>query len=86
MNDTDDSMAKEDRKLVILQYLDSNSVALPPKVLYDNLVEYEDITFSYQTVKRLVRELRDEGSLRQLDYGKGYYQITDQGRDLLEEL
>lgn len=78
-------MAKEDRKRVILRYLDENDVALPPKVLYDNLIEYRDITFSYQTVKRLVREMRDNGRLRQLDYGKGYYQITDDGRRFLSE-
>lgn len=79
------SMPKEERIVTILNFLDDRNAMFPPKPLYDNLVEYENITFSYRTVKRLLKELVDDGRLEYLDLGKGYYRISDKGREYLAD-
>lgn len=77
-------MSKERRIETILQFLHDRKVALPPKVLYDNLVLYGDITFSYRTVKRLLGEMREDGRVEYLDMGNGYYKVSDDGQSYLE--
>ena len=83
MSQNEDSMPKEERRRTILQFLNDRQVMLPPKPLHDNLETYEGITFSYRTTKRLCKELAEEGLLRYVDTGKGYYRITDRGRAYL---
>lgn len=77
-------MSKERRVQTILTFLAERRVAMPPKVLYDNLVIYEDVTFSYRTVKRLLGELREEGRVEYLDRGNGYYRVSADGREVLD--
>ncbi|TKX85326.1 ArsR family transcriptional regulator [Halorubrum sp. SS5] len=83
MSENANSMPKEERKRTILRFLYDRQVMLPPKPLHDNLEAYEGVTFSYRTTKRLCKELVEEGLLRYVDKGKGYYQITDLGREYL---
>lgn len=83
MSQNGDVMPKEERRQTILQFLNDRQVMLPPKPLHDNLETYEGVTFSYRTTKRLCKELAEEGLLRYVDKGKGYYQITDRGRAYL---
>ena len=78
-------MPKEERRRTILRFLNDRQVMLPPKPLHDNLEAYEDITFSYRTTKRLCKELVEEGLLQYVEKGKGYYRITERGRDYLSE-
>lgn len=77
-------MSKEDRIRTILQFLHDRNAAFPPKPLYDNLDIYENIDFSYSTVRRLLDELRENRLVEHLEVGKGYYRITDRGREFLD--
>lgn len=78
-------MSKEQRVRTILSFLADRRVALPPKVLYDNLVMYRNVTFSYRTVKRLLAELREDGRVEYVDRGHGYYRVSERGRAFLDD-
>lgn len=78
-------MSKEQRVRTILSFLSERRVALPPKVLYDNLVLYDDVTFSYRTVKRHLRELREDGRVEYVDRGNGYYRVSEAGQAYLDD-
>lgn len=80
MDEKDDSMPKAEREKQILQFLDQREVMLPPKALYDNLVEFEGITYSDTTVKRLLIDMNGRGLVERVDTGNGYYKVTDRGR------
>jgi DNA-binding PadR family transcriptional regulator len=84
MPGNDDPMPKPEREREILRFLAEREVMLPPRALYDNLLEYENIHFSYSTTQRLLHQLKDRELVRRLDKGHGYYQITDAGREYLD--
>ena len=85
MAENDDSMAKEDRARLILEYLADNEVALPPRRLHDNLKLYRNITFSYDTVRRRLHDFEHVGLVEKIDMGPGLFRITDEGRRALRE-
>jgi len=80
------TMPKPERKAVILGYLAENDVLLPTGLVYTNLLEYRNITFSEKTTKRMLYEMRDDGLVETVDRG-GYnlYRITPDGVRWLEE-
>lgn len=79
-------MAKERRNRLILSFLADYDVMFTQKQLYDNLQRYRYATFSYSSIVRSLEELVDEGLVSKIDEGAGYYVITDEGRDFLDEL
>lgn len=74
-------MPKEERIRLMVEYLDDNEVALPAKVLHENLHMYRNATFSYRTIQRLLNESVDRGIIEIVDRNKPYYRITDRGRE-----
>lgn len=77
-------MPKEDRVRLIVAYLADNEVALPARVLHENLQMYRNATFSYRTIQRLLKECVDRGLLEVVERGKKYYRITEEGRAYLD--
>jgi len=82
----DDSMTKEDRREVILQFLADTGLALPPAPLYYNMKETMFVTFSKRTLVRHLKEMREEGLVTKVEEGDGYWKITDEGRKYLDDL
>jgi len=79
-------MGKAERKELILTFMADHGLALPPTVVCRNMKDSDKYTvpFSDRTVKRLLGELAEEGHLKKV-FDNGYYQITDQGRQALNE-
>lgn len=75
----DSDMTRADREDLIIAFLASNDLVLPPKSIYINL-ERRGHIIGLSTVQRLCRGLADEGYLAQPDDLDGYYRVTDQGR------
>ena len=66
----------------ILEYLDEHDVALPPRGLEINL-NREDVSISYRTINRRLKELQDADLVQKIDDKSGYYAITQKGREYL---
>lgn len=79
-----DSMGKEERRLAVLQFLDETDVALLPASIFLNMEE-RGATFSENTVKRHLYEMRDEGLVEKPWDGRDHYRITEDGRKYLRE-
>ncbi|WP_226021903.1 winged-helix domain-containing protein [Halomicrobium salinisoli] len=77
-------MGKEERQRKILELLDTSELALPPKPIYVNL-QLQGATFGERTVNRHLSEMEEEGYVEKIDDRRGYYRITDAGRDLLNQ-
>lgn len=77
-------MTKEARKRAIARFLDESNLVLPIKAIYVNM-QREGYTFAYETVRRHVGELVEEGKLRRLDDPSTFFELTDAGREWLEE-
>lgn len=82
----DQPMSKEDRREVILQFLADTGLALPPTPLYYNMKRDMFVTFSKRTMQRHLKEMRDEGLVRKIEQGDGYWEITEDGRQYLDNL
>lgn len=81
MNSLDDS---------ILEFLyevgGEPSVALPPTVIWWNLVEDREVSESVSsTFSRRMNKLAEAGLLEQVDESRGYYKLTQLGKSYLEE-
>ncbi|WP_425492173.1 ArsR family transcriptional regulator [Halovivax limisalsi] len=63
---------------VIVEFFGEAGIAMPPAVVNYNL---EGISKS--TLKRRLPELVERGLLEKVDETKGYYEITEMGRDYL---
>jgi Fe2+ or Zn2+ uptake regulation protein len=81
---TDNPMTKEARKRAVLRFLEDSEMVLPIKAIYVNM-QREGYTFAYETVRRHVSELVDEGRLRRLDDPSTFFEVTDEGREWLHE-
>lgn len=77
---TDESMAKEDRKRRILQFLVDTGLSLPPKAIHHNM---ELVTWSIDTTRRLLGELADDGYVSKDPDMHGYYAATAAGERYL---
>lgn len=78
MNEVDDA---------VLEFFEAQDegVALPPTVVWYNLHDLlEVIDKSRDTVARRMRKLNERGLLAKVSEERGYYQITQKGRDYLE--
>jgi|AntDeeMetagen285_2_1112576.scaffolds.fasta_scaffold11534_2 predicted transcriptional regulator len=84
MHMDNDSMSKEDRREVILQFMADTGLALPPAPLYYNMKEEMFVTFSKRTMQRLLKEMRGEGLVCKIEQGDGYWKVTDEGREYLQ--
>lgn len=82
----DDTMSKEDRREVILQFLADTGLALPPAPLYFNMKREMFVTFSKRTMQRHLKEMREEGLVQKIEEGDGYWRITEDGSDYLAAL
>lgn len=77
MNEVDDA---------VLEFFEAQDegVALPPTVVWYNLHDLlEVIDKSRDTVARRMRKLTERGLLVKASEERGYYQITNKGRDYL---
>jgi len=77
MNEVDDA---------VLEFFEAQDegVTLPPTVVWFNLHErLEAIDKSRDTVARRMRKLTDRELLDKVSEERGYYQITQKGRDYL---
>lgn len=77
-------MPKAERKKQILTLLAETGLALPPRVVYENLA-MEGATFSYKTVHRHLKESVDEGLAENPAEKESYYRITEKGRRFLAD-
>ena len=86
-------MGKEERRAVVLEFLARHELALPPAVIYRNLRFHHNITFSSKTIDSYLQHFVDQGKVRRVDPGalskrelvdvddsRGYYLITDEGK------
>lgn len=93
-------MGKEERRQVVLSFLNEHPLALPPKIIYRNLRLHRQITFSEDSVEnyleefveeglvdRIEKEPLDDGRIEQADddYSRAYYLITDEGRNYADD-
>jgi repressor of nif and glnA expression len=97
--DSADDMTKEERKRVVLQFLEEHPLALTPTLIFRNLKLHRGITFGRRSVDTYLREMTENGLLMRvepdpLDNGKlveaekgkkAYYIITESGRDELRD-
>jgi len=83
MANENDSMGTKEREEVILEFLADRGAMFKPKALFDNLEEYESITFGYKTVRRRLEALEDKGYVETVG-DKSYYRITERGRAYLD--
>jgi len=81
-----DDMTSVEREELILAFMAEHGLALPLTPIYENLQRREGITFSKRTVKRRLESLEEDGYVRWLDIGRGYWEITKEGREHVEEL
>lgn len=72
------------RDEAILRFLAEKDIALPPTPLYENL-RLKGATFSHRTTRRRLKQLEEAGYVEKILDEKGYYQITEKGREWLEE-
>jgi repressor of nif and glnA expression len=78
-------MAKEERKVLVLRLLAESNLALTPYVLFRNL-KMRGATFERRTLGNYLRELVEDGFVERIEGdGDTLYQITDFGRERLEE-
>lgn len=61
------TMPPEDREDIVLHYLYSIGIPLPPIVIYRGLKINRNITFSYRTVQNIASRLTDEGLMMRCD-------------------
>jgi predicted transcriptional regulator len=77
--------------------MDAHALALPPGVIYRNMRFHHNVTFSYSSIDNYLDEFVADGLVRRVepasletrepvdlpadDTKKGYYIITDKGRD-----
>lgn len=85
-------MGKADRKALVLEFLASTQLALPPSALFRNLRLRCNATFSESSLENYLAELEADGLVRrvdpealadreikELDDGRGYWLISDAG-------
>lgn len=71
-----------DRARVILEYLATNEVAGTPRFIHHQLEIFRDADWSHDTTRRRLWDFQVEGLVTYLpEYGKGFYTITEQGRE-----
>lgn len=89
------NMGKDDRKRVVLEFMEEHPLAMNPKHIYRNLKLIRNITFSVNSVRRYLTEFVEEGFVIRIDpqkldegdlvvAGEGdeaYYIISDDGRN-----
>jgi len=80
MASDDADMSKEARKRLIVRHLVERDLVLPPKPLHLDMRRQGHV-ISISTVRRLLRELDEEGRVEQPDDYDGYYRPTDAGRE-----
>ncbi len=76
----DNDMTTAEREEAILEFMVEHGLALPLTPIYENLKRERDITFSKRTVKRRLESLQEDGYMRRLEIGRGYWEVTDEGR------
>lgn len=84
MPENDDSMAKEDRARLILEYMAEHSVAMSPGLWHANLEIDKSVTFSYDTTRRRIHDFTAKGWATRFDVDQGIYRITDAGVEAAE--
>jgi len=84
MTEDTNSMPTEERDKTILRFLAERNAMFKPKALFENLREYESITFGYKTVKRRLDDLEERGYVERVG-DSSYRRITDRGRSFLSE-
>jgi len=67
----------------ILEFLDSNSLALPPRAIEYNVTSRSDADISYSTVNRRLKRLAKAGLVEKEYPEGGFYSITEKGRKYL---
>ena len=94
------SMAKEDRKRRVLEFLNEYRLALPQRAIFRNLCFRYGITFGYSSVDNYLDEFVEEGRCRRVDpdaledreladissgrQNRAYYIITDEGIEYIQ--
>jgi hypothetical protein len=86
------NMGKADRKALVLGFLTSTQLALPPSALYRNLRLRCNATFSESSLENYLAELEADGLVRRVDPkaladreikevadGRAYWLVTDAG-------
>jgi predicted transcriptional regulator len=90
-------MVKSERKELVLRFMEKNSLALPPILVYRNLRLHRSLRVGKETVKNYLTELKEEGLVLRIDKqalddgeikeaepdDRAYYIINDKGREFL---
>lgn len=71
------------REETVLEYLAKTEMTLTPKLICWHLVNQEGVKISQNTVSAHVRELEENGYLEKVEGGRGWYRISDKGRQYL---
>lgn len=93
------NMGKEDRKRLVLEFMEEYPLALPPRAIYRNMKLLWSVTFSWRSTQTYLDEFEDEGLVMRVEKGplddgevveasedsRAYYLITDAGRDELDD-
>lgn len=79
-------MTKEEREEAILRFMAKYGLALPLTPIFENLRRKEGITFSKRTVKRRLEDLEEAGYVQWLDIGRGYWEITQEGKERVKNI
>lgn len=74
------------RDVAILRFLRETGLALPPRVLWENMRLDNQAQFSYRTAKRRLSELDEAGMVFQPIAERPYYAISKEGKEYLDEL
>ena len=90
-----DSMTKEDRKQLVLEFMDEYPLALPPRAIHRNLKLLWKVTFAWRSTQTYLREFEEDGLVMRVekapldegdvveagDESRAYYLITDAGHE-----
>jgi len=60
-------MSYEARREVVRSFLENSRLAMKPTELYRNLRYHENITFSKETVKNILKDLAADGEVKRVD-------------------
>lgn len=81
MNEADDAILE----LLSRATVDGHALALPPSVVAVNLQAIGALDRAPNTIARRMSKLNEAGLIKRVDDRRGYYRITDRGKQYLAE-
>lgn len=80
-----ENMGKEERKALVLEFMDEYDIALPPKPLFRGLRFRYKATFGYTSLRNYLDELQEDGLVLRVDPEelemRNVVEVEAEGRD-----